>query len=144
VGLAHPIMLVTLLMFELLQIVGNTSRSQLQRLVSRTPHHSLVLLITASTDTYVAMPTNFMSANFRSPLTVWFHHISIQMSTFATSQLLTTKLTCRYGAQRNSGQVQRLVSPLSVISQNPNDRFDSNILKIPASTVSSNLRANKP
>jgi len=23
---------------------------------------------------------------------------------------LTTKLTCRYGAQRNSGQVQRLVS----------------------------------
>ena len=34
--------------------------------------------------------------------------------------------------------------PLSVISQNGYDRFDSNILKIPASTVSSNLRANKP
>jgi hypothetical protein len=35
------------------------------------------------------------------------------------------------------------VSPISVISQNGYDRFDSNILKIPASTVSSNLRANK-
>ena len=46
------------------------------------------------------------------------------------------------GVKRHRNQV--VLAGSEVISQNGYNRFDSNILKIPASTVSSNLRANKP
>ena len=50
-----------------------------------------------------------ISANTERRCRRWIMRHNQPWKVLLTSELLTTKLTCRYGAERNNGQVQRLV-----------------------------------